>query len=97
MSVARQVAVRLPVVLIVIAPGLDACGEPLAPFVVGDDRGRARATVEQLRFGFEVVVEIGVEVEMVLREVRERPDREVHAIGPAERAGRGWIPPWRPW
>ena len=65
----------------------DAGGEPLAPLVIGDDRGHPRPTVEQLRLGLEVVVEIGMEVEMVLREVRERPDREVQAIGSAQRQG----------
>ncbi len=45
------------------------------------------APVEQARLGGEVVLHVGVEVEVLRGEVGERPDREARAGHPAEREG----------
>ena len=57
--------------------------EPAAVRVGGVRRGRA-AAVEEARLGREVVLHRAVEVEVVLRQVRERRRREAHAVDPVQ-------------
>ena len=83
-SVARQVA------LLVAAgahrhAGADELGHPPSPLVVDDDDRRPRPRSNSSRLRAEVVLHVGVEVEMVLGQVRERADRELDAADPSHR------------
>ena len=57
--------------------------ESASPLVVDHDHRRPRPPVEQAGLRLEVVVHVGVEVEVILGEIGERADREVDAVGPA--------------
>ena len=83
--------------------------EPAAVVVVGGDDGAPVALgqesalgVEERRLGLEVVLEVGVEVEMVLAEVGERRAREPAAVDPVQGQGmagdlhRGGVDPTLP-
>ena len=65
--------------------GGEVGGQPLPVGVVDVDDADARISLEQSALGREVVLHVGVEVEVVLREVGEERRREVRAVDAMER------------
>ena len=82
---ARAVRRRLPVGRAVERDRhrrVESLGEPPAPLVVDhDDRASDVELLEQPQLGREVALHVGMEVEVVLAQVRERRGREVDAVG----------------